>query len=192
MLQFADIARPVVVEQGIEEFGGGFDARESGALPGVDEMADEGRDVLFAFAEGGQADGEDVEAVEEVLAETAGGNFGLEVAVGGGDDAEVDLFPLEGADGAEFPLLNEAEEFDLHLERQVADFVEEGGAAIGKFDETAFVLGGAAEGSLDVTEELAFHQGADQGAAIDGNEGSTGIGIVDGARDHFFPRAAFA
>ncbi len=45
----------------------------------------------------------------------------LEVAVGGRDDPQVDLAPRGGAHGAEFALLDQTQELDLHLERQVAD-----------------------------------------------------------------------
>ena len=41
--------------------------------------------------------------------------------------------------GAEFPLLEQAQQLDLHVERQIADLVEEGGAAVGQFDQPFFV-----------------------------------------------------
>ena len=51
--------------------------------------------------------------------------------MGRGDDSQVDFTALEGADGAILVLLQQAEKFDLKIEREVADFVEESGAAIG-------------------------------------------------------------
>ena len=49
----------------------------------------------------------------------------LEVAVGGGDDADVDLDRLGAAEALDHPLLEHAQELDLDLQRQVADLVEE-------------------------------------------------------------------
>ena len=47
-------------------------------------------DVLGPLAQGGELDGEDVRVAVEVLAEVALGDHGVERAVGGGDDADVD------------------------------------------------------------------------------------------------------
>ena len=89
-------------------------------------------------------------------------------------------------------LLHQAQQLDLHLERQVADLVEEGRAAVGQFDQAPFVLRGAAERALDVAEQFALHERADQRAAVDGDELAARIGVVDGARDHFLAGAALA
>ena len=54
-------------------------------------------------------------------------------------------------------------------------------------------VGGAGEGALDVPEQLAFHERADHGGAIDGYKGLLGRGHgMDGARDHFLARSGFA
>src|SRR6266542_2870920 len=45
----------------------------------------------------------------------------LEVAVGGGDDAHVDLDGLVGADAADLALLERAQELGLQIERQLAE-----------------------------------------------------------------------
>ena len=71
----------------------------------VEEVIDESRDVLLAVAQGGQRDVDDVEAEVEVLAETAFLDGLLEFGVGGGDDADVDMDGLVGADGHELALL---------------------------------------------------------------------------------------
>ena len=49
---------------------------------------------------------------------------------------------------AEFAFLHEAEQFHLHLEREVADFVEERRAAIGHLHQSLLVLDRAAERAL--------------------------------------------
>ena len=112
--------------------------------------------------------------------------------MGGGDDAQIDLAPLQCAHRAELALLEQAQQLHLHFQRQVADFVEEGGAAVGQLDQALFVLDGAAESALDVAEQLAFHQGADQRAAVDGHELAARVGVVDGARHHLLAGAGFA
>ena len=71
----------------------------------------------------------DGEAVIKVLAEAAGGDLVREVAVGGGDDAHIDLHPA-AADTLERLLLQGAHDLALRLERHVGDLVEEEGAAM--------------------------------------------------------------
>jgi hypothetical protein len=63
----------------------------------------EERDLLAPIAERRQRDGEDAEPVEEVLAEGAGADQLLEVAVGGGDEPDIDRDGLVGADGPDLP-----------------------------------------------------------------------------------------
>ena len=99
---------------------------------------------------------------------------------------------MQSADGAELAFLDEAEQLDLHFEREIADFVEEGGAAVGQLDQSLLVLDGAAESTLDVAEQLAFHERAHQRAAVDGDELTARVGIVYGPRHHLFARAALA
>ncbi len=71
-----------------EREGRGRAARARGR-PGQ-EVVDEVRDVVAALAERGEAHGEDVQPVVEVLAEGAGADHGLEVAVGGAHQARLD------------------------------------------------------------------------------------------------------
>ena len=71
-----------------------------------------------------------LEAVVEVLAEAPLGDLLLEVAVGGRDQAEVDLDQLAAADAHDLPLLEHAQELDLQLGVELADLVEEERAAV--------------------------------------------------------------
>ena len=63
----------------------------------LEEMIDQERHVLTSFAERGKLDADDLETVVEVLAELAGGDGVGQVAVGGRDQADVDLDRLVGA-----------------------------------------------------------------------------------------------
>jgi hypothetical protein len=74
---------------------------------------------------------DDVDAVVEVLAETAGLDLVGEVEVAGQDDADVGGAGLVAADGLVLLFLQDAEELDLEAGRGGGDFVEEDGAALG-------------------------------------------------------------
>ena len=99
VLQLAHVARPVV---GLEELHRLLrEARRGLAELGrvaLEEVLGEERDVLAALAQRRHADGEDLEAVVEVLAEAPLGDLLLEVAVRRRDDAHVDALLLRRAD----------------------------------------------------------------------------------------------
>ena len=72
----------------------------------------------------GQVDGDDVEAVVEVLAEGAGADRLEQVGVGRGHHADVDLHRGHAADAIDATLLERAEDLHLHVPRELADLVE--------------------------------------------------------------------
>ena len=58
----------------------------------------------------------------------------LQVAVRGGDEPHVDADRLDAADALELALLQRAQELHLHLDRDLADLVEEERAAVGELE----------------------------------------------------------
>jgi hypothetical protein len=78
-------------------------------------------------------DGHDVEPIVEVLAEVADAHLGLQVAVGGGDDAHVDLEGAAPADPLEFALLMPEEfRFQQVVRERGAAELDEGARARGE------------------------------------------------------------
>src|SRR5262249_29728841 len=55
------------------------------------EMTRQKRDILAPLPQGRDADRHDIEPVEQILAETAGGDLGAQVPVRPPDDADIDL-----------------------------------------------------------------------------------------------------
>ena len=98
-------------------------------------MLDERRDLLAPLAQRRQLQRHDVQAVEEVLAEPALGDELLEVGVGGGDDADVDLDRLRLAERVDLVRFEEAQQLRLHVEPDIGDLVEEQRAAGGGADD---------------------------------------------------------
>src|ERR1700678_2615904 len=98
----------------------------------------------------------------------------------------------EGTDRAELLFLQDAQELGLQVERQLADFVKEGGAAISHFNQTSLGGCGAGERAFDVAEQLTLHERADQGGTIDGNERTNGLNLMYRTRDYFLASTSFA
>src|SRR6185295_6093366 len=84
--QLADVARPGMGEERFERRGSQLEARPAVLSPEASEqLLGEAGQVLPALPERGQLEGEDVQAVEEVLAKAPGGDLGFEVLVGRGE-----------------------------------------------------------------------------------------------------------
>jgi len=67
--------------------------------------------------------GHDVQAVEKILAKSAARQHGLQVLVGGGDHPEVRAHHPGPADPLELLVFDGAQQFGLHFDRQVPDFI---------------------------------------------------------------------
>ncbi len=142
----------------------------------------------------GDAQIHDVEAVEQILAEGAARHALGHVAVGGGDDADVDLDRLGAADAVDLALLDGAQELGLEMERHLGDFVEQQGAAIGLLELADATRHRTGEGALLVAEQLALEQVLRDRGAVDRDErlvGARGF-AVDVARQHLLAGAALA
>ena len=112
-----------------------------------------------ARAQRGNGDRKDVEAIEQILAEPAALDEFDQVLVGRRDQPEVDLDRPARADRIDLALLQRAQQLDLGVERQFADFVEEQRAAIGLGELADVLFGGAGEGALLVAEQDRFDRG---------------------------------
>jgi len=85
--------------------------------------------------------------------------------VRGGDDADVHAERSRAAEPFDAPLLEDAQQLDLDVGRQIADFVEEDRGAIRQLEPPFLPGHGAREGPLLATEQLALEErGRDRGA----------------------------
>src|ERR1700686_269684 len=91
-------------------------------------------DVGTAIAQWWYLNRENVQSVEQIGAKAALLHGLLEVAVSGGDDANIDLNRVAAAYRLKFAFLKDAQQLNLCLQRELSDFVQEDGAAIGQFE----------------------------------------------------------
>ena len=173
------------------EFCGGLAGAGGQAL---EHMAGQGFDVVTAFAQGRHPQFDHVQPVVQILAKTFGGDFGVEVFVGGAKDAHIDHGFLLPADTANGFFLNCPQQFDLHRQRQISHFVEEQGAAMGRLEQSGFVFDGTAEAAFAMAEKLALHQFRRNRPAIDRDKRLAGAGalLMDQSRDQLLAAAGFA
>ena len=90
--------------------------------------------IFLVVAQRRNVDGDDVQAVVEILAERAFFERGAQVAIGGGDQAHVHFERFRSAEALEFALLQNAQKLHLNRGGNVADFVEEKRALVGQLE----------------------------------------------------------
>ena len=159
-----------------------------------DEVVREWSYVLDALPQRRQRDRDDVQAIEEVFAEVPGGDRARQVAVARGDDAGVRGQRLVRAHAVVCPLLQDAQELGLQVERHFADLVEQERAAFGLLESSSAIRDGAGKRSAHVSEEFALQQCLRDGGAIHRDErGRSSVAVgVDGSGDEFLARPALA
>ena len=105
----------------------------------ADEVFDEYGDVLAPLAQRRDLDRDHVEPVEEILLELALGDELPQVAVGGGDHADVDALGALRPERLELALLQHAQQLRLQRGAERRDLVEQDRAAVGE-GEPAFLV----------------------------------------------------
>ena len=160
----------------------------------IEKSVDEQRNVLGAFAQGRNGEGDDLQAVEQVLAEPARSHRLLQFLVGGSHNPHVDLDQFRAAHHAEGAVFDDAQQIALAFRRQVADFVEEQRTAVGQQEAAGLVGQGPGERAFPMAEQFGFDQLFRQRGAVDEDERLVRprAALVDEAGDEFLARAAFA
>ena len=138
---------------------------------------------------------DDAQPVQEVFAELAGGDELVEIAIGGGDDADVDTrLRVVGPDCLYLAVLEKPQQQRLHPQAHLADFVEKERAAVRELELAALVAVSAGEAAFDVSEEFRLEERfGDAGAVHRHERRQSAAGVaVDISRDHVLAHSALA
>ncbi len=195
VFQLANIAGPAVQRQRLARLGRERPHRYAiGVGVFLGEELRELDHVGGPLAERRQLQVDDVEAEQQVLAEGAGARRFHEIAVGGGDDADIDRHRAGAADAVDDALLDGAKKLRLEPNVHFRDFVEQQRTA-GRLLELADAAGdGAGEGALLVAEQFRLQKVLRDRRAVDADERlfrTVGTG-VDVTRQHLLAGAGFA
>ncbi len=144
----------------------------------AEEMRGQGGNVLAPVPQRWNPDLDGVEAELEILAETPGRHFGIEVGVGGRDDSNVGLARPRRAHGFELPRFDHAKQLRLKAGGDVGDLVQKQGTAIREFKAADPVGAGIGESAPNVAEKLTLEDTLRQAADIDGHEGLAASGSI--------------
>ena len=195
VLQFADVARPVVIFQVLK--GGGLNG-DSGFVVFLtvrfEKPGDEQGNVLEAVAQRREVDFNRVDAIQEVLAKIATGDHVVDGHVGGANQARVDGDGPVVAQSGHGAVFERGEQLGLERRRQVADFIQKKRAARRDFKTPRAVFFRVGKGAFLVPEKFAFKKAFGYRAEIDADKrfGCAGRSAVQGAGNDIFAGAVFA
>src|SRR5204863_1815954 len=195
VLQLPNVARPVVAAQQLD----GVALETLNLLSSLRRGAGrktvgKHRNVLAPVTERGNRDGEDVQAIVQVLTKPASAHFRLEIPTCRGNDADVALHGARAADTLELALLQHAKKLWLKIGTQLGDLVEQERSAIRTFERAERALGRARQPTLFVSEERTLDLPFRKCRAVHPNEGSFAtIALrVDRSREQLLAGSRFA
>jgi hypothetical protein len=132
----------------------------------------QGHDVGGAVAQGRDADGDDGEAVPEVLAKAPRRDLRLQVAVGGREDAHIHLTGLAAAHPQDLAFLQHAQQLGLEVGAGLSDLVQQQRAPVGPLEDPLAGPRRPREGALVVAEQLRLQHPVGERGAVDCDEGA--------------------
>lgn len=171
------------------------DGRGSEPACGLErEVRGECRHVAEPLAKRRESDGEDGDAIPQVLSEAAIGDHCLEVSVRRGDDPYVRVELALSPDTFECAVLKDAEEADLCRGREFADLVEEECSSVRALEPSESLRFGTGETAPLVAEEFGIDEFGRDGPAVDAEEWlcCSSRAVVDGACDDFLAGSGFS
>ena len=192
VLQFADVARPLVFRQQ----GDGFWSEScAGSHPSggfVPESRHEQRNVARAIAKSGHLDTDHIQTKAQIETKPTRGRFLIETTVRGGNDSNIDSARQVFSDSPHFPILQHAQEFGLRACGQLANFVEKQRPAVSVFKQSRPLSYGPGKRASRVAEEFCLDEFVGERSAIQRAESAVAAGSepVDGTSDEFFAAAA--
>ena len=90
----------------------------------IKKMLSQRDDVFFALAKRRNFQIDDIQAIIKVGTEFIGINHFFQVAISGGNDANIDFAGLTGTETHDFIFLKSAQKFHLDIHRHFTDFIK--------------------------------------------------------------------
>src|SRR5262249_12134303 len=148
VLELSNVARPRILPEQRQRLGRELLRPSVPAVEPIQETRGQARDLLAPLPQRRNAEIHDVEPVVQILAELLPRHRALEIAIRGGDHADIDLHRRVAADAGESKILEDVQQFGLQLGRQVADLVQVDRALVRVLEAPELPLRGARERPL--------------------------------------------
>ncbi len=133
-----------------------FDLLAHPAAINLDKMCHQGRNVFAALPQRWQQDREHVQTIVEVAAKFAPLHHVRQISVGRSHEPNVHLVSPGAAQALELLFLQDAQQFGLQCQRDIAHFVQEERPFVGQLETADLLRDGAGESALLMAKKLAF------------------------------------
>src|SRR6202049_3107472 len=130
------------------------------------EMADQHGNILLPFAQWGNEDREHVQPVVKIGTKFLLIDHSLQIAVGGRDQAGIGAQGPRTSQALELSLLQNAQQFGLKLERNLANLVQKNRPPVRQLKATDSLSHSPGESTFFVTEHLTLEQAHGNGRAV--------------------------
>src|SRR5271157_33878 len=192
VFQFADVAGPGMLQQqrlrAAREPGNGLAVR---IVILLQEKLYQQRNVFQTFGQRWNTDLYGTQPIKEILAESPGKNFGAQVTVGGGNQADIHLLDLGRADALNLAVLDDAQQLGLHGQGSFPHFIQEHGAPVSVLEQSRACVRGPGEGAAHMAEQLALQERINQCGTVAHCQALLAhrADLMDGAGNELFARA---
>ncbi len=195
ILQFPDIPRKGIINKDIHNFGAyllHLFPLSSGEF--FQKVLTQKGDIVLSFRQAGHLQGDDVQAVIEVLAESTPFHLVFEVLIGGRQDADVHRNFPGAAHAKKGFVLEDPQEFGLHGKRHLGYFIQKNRALRCHFQQAFFNAPGPGEGLLFMAEQFMGQQFLGERTAVNGQKPLLGAAaqVVDGLGYQLLAGAGFS
>ena len=168
---FPDISGPAVVLNVLQHLIGETLLQIILLAEVVEKMQTKGNDVLLTLPHRRDGQRDDMDAVVQILTESALAHHFLQILIGGGDQAKIHLLGPGGANPLDALFLQTAQQLALYTHRERIEFVKKQGAAVGSLHEASLALPiGAGKAPLLIAEQFRLNQILRKSGAVDGDE----------------------
>src|SRR5215471_5728126 len=149
--QFSNIARPGIVQQGIEtSLGNRLYLLSHSRIQLLDEVRNQRWNVIPALAKRRYGNRINAQAIIEVRSKSAGPDRLAKVAIGRGNEADIDLDSAAAAQPLKLAFLNDPQEFHLQVGGKLADLIQKDGPSACNLESADAFCQGAGESSFFV------------------------------------------
>ena len=195
VLQFPHIPRPGICLKNLHEFRLQLlDRLLVRRAVQSQEVLDQQRNIALTVAQRGHEDRDHMNAVIEILAESANAYHGVKVVVGCRDEPEVNFLRGPSSQPLHHAVLKNAQKFALQAVVQRRDLVQEKSPCLRSLNHARLRRISAREGTLLIAEQLRFDQTLRKCRAVEANIRliATLSRLHDRVRDEFLAYAALA
>ena len=153
-----------------------------------DQFIEKERNILATLAQRGHFNRKHIQPIVQILTKRTFVDHFFQIAVSRSQNAHIGLYRARTAHPFEALLLQHAQQFDLHGQRHITDFVEEQRTTLSELKAPDTSRNRTGECALFMAEQLTFQQVGRNRTTIDGHKRfacTAGVGMQI-ARHHFF------